>query len=105
MAGIKPHLRCDGFIESEIFESSKQVLKDELASRGEEITDREIDVRLEAMQWALERGDTEDLAPVGTRSLWVYVTPGVYPVLRFYLRPWPERPEECELLWVEERLS
>jgi hypothetical protein len=102
MAGIS--LRCTGFIEAESFEGSKQILKDELAERGETITDRQIDDRLEAMEWALERGDRENVAPIGTRSLWVYVLPGAYPALRVYLRPRPDFPAECELLWIEERL-
>jgi len=56
------------------------------------------------MQWALNRGDIENLAPVGTRQLWVYVIPRGYPQLRVFLRPRREVPDECEILWIEERL-
>jgi hypothetical protein len=104
MAGTR-RLRCNAFIEAKTFEGSKQILKNEVAARGESITDRQIDDRLEAMEWALERGDSENCAPIGTRSLWVYVMPGAYPELRVYLRPRPELRAECELLWIEERLD
>lgn len=103
MAGTS-RLRCGGFIEADTLAGSIGLLRAELAHRGESISDREIDDRIEAMQWALNRGDIENLAPVGTRQLWVYVIPRGYPQLRVFLRPRREVPDECEILWIEERL-
>jgi hypothetical protein len=103
MAGTS-RLRCGGFIEGDTFPGSIGILRAELAARGETITDHQLDDRLEVMQWALNRGDTENLAPVGARALWVYVIPKGYPPLRVFLRPRPDVPDECEILWVEERL-
>lgn len=103
MAGIR-RLDCREFSEAATFDQSVTLLKNELAERGETITDQRIDARIEAMQWALNRGDLENLAPVGTRNLWVYVMPGGEPPMRCYLRPRSGVPDECELLWIEERL-
>jgi hypothetical protein len=103
MAGTS-RLRCRGFIEAETLAGSIAILKAELAERGETISEAAIEDRLEAMQWALNRGDRENVAPVGTRTLWVYVIPEGYPPLRVFLRPRPEIPDECEILWIEERL-
>jgi hypothetical protein len=103
MAGTS-RLRCGGFLEAETLAGSIEILRAELAARGETISDRELDARIEAMQWALNRGEAENLEPVGARTLWVYVIPRGYPSLRVFLRPRPEVPDECEILWIEERL-
>src|SRR5436305_1716212 len=103
MAGTS-RLRCGGFIEGPDLAGSIAILRAELAERGETISDEAIEDRLEVMQWALNRGDRDNVAPVGRRALWVYVIPESYPPLRVYLRPRPEVPDECEILWIEERL-
>jgi hypothetical protein len=98
-------LSCGGFIEGPLFPGSKEILRRELAERGEEISDRQIDDRLEAIEWAIEHDDDESVRRIPGRNLWVAVTPGFDPVLRVLLRPRPDLPEECELLWIEERLD
>src|SRR4051794_19952139 len=103
MAGTS-RLRCGGFFYGTTPPGSIELLRSELAERGETISDGDIEDRLEAMQWALNRGDTENVSPVGTRRLWVYVIRLGYPPLRVFLRPRPEVPDECEILWLEERL-
>jgi len=99
MAGHNGELRCSGFIASEDFERSKVDLK-----RLTGLTDRQVDDRLSALEWALRR----DPAVVATRvrdlNLWTAVTPVGVPPLRIYLRPRPGLPDEAELMWIEERL-
>ncbi len=87
-------LVCRGFIETETYSKSRQLL---------ELSDRQIDDRLEALIWALTR-DPDEASRVGSRNLWVAVTPGGIPPLRIYLRPRAAVPGECELLWIEERI-
>jgi hypothetical protein len=96
MAGTSPPLVCDGFIETETYERSKDLLRQRL-----ELTDRQLDDRLEALIWALQR-DREGLVArrVPDRDLWVAVTD--HPYLRIYLRPRAGVAGECELLWIEE---
>lgn len=96
MAGTS--LRCGGFIETEGFELSKRLLM-----QAAELTARDIDDRLEALQWALERDSSELAAAVPGRNLWVAVTDGEPPHIRVYLRPRPNQEDEAELLWIEER--
>lgn len=102
MGGISP-LLCKGFIESPSFEQSKGEL---MAETG--LSPREIDDRLEALVWALSRGEDEDetgayLAQVPGRNLWVAVIPRGVPPLHVYLRPRPDGAGECEWLWIERR--
>lgn len=69
------------------------------------LTIREIDDRLEALEWALTRGDNEDPAvrPVPGRNIWAAVIPRGIPPLRLYLRPC-SADHKCEWLWIEEQL-
>jgi hypothetical protein len=92
-------LLCEGFIESETFERSKQDLK-----RLFELTDRQIDDRLHALTWSISREAGTNTQPVPNRNLWVAVIPRGIPPLRIYLRPRPGIHAECELLWIEERI-
>jgi hypothetical protein len=39
----------------------------------------------------------------GGNNLWVAVTERGTPLLRVYLRPRSGVPNECELLWIEDR--
>jgi hypothetical protein len=98
MAGSRP-LVCHGFIETDLFEQAKERLKQLL-----EWTDRDIDDRLEALIWAFQHDPDPDDAPltrkIPERNLWVARTD--HPHLRIYLRPRPEVPDECELVWIEE---
>jgi len=99
MAGTSSELRCAGFIASDTFERSKEDLK-----RSANLTDRQVDDRLDALEWALRRDPDVTATRVRNLSLWTAVTPVGIPPLRIYLRPRPDVPSECELMWVEERL-
>ena len=94
MAGTRP-LVCEGFIETETFTRSKERLKQLL-----ELTEQDVDHRLEGLIWALHRDPTLIVTQVGTRNLYVAVTD--HPYLRVYLRPRADVGDECELLWIEE---
>ena len=94
MAGTSP-LVCSGFIESDTFRQSKELLKQLL-----ELTDRDIDDRLEGLIWALQRDSALLAERIPNRNLWVAVTD--HPRLRIYLRPRADVADECELLWIEE---
>jgi hypothetical protein len=96
MAG-NSQLVCLGFIESDGFSQSKDRLKQVL-----ELTDRDIDDRLEALIWAFQHADPDIplTKRVGSRNLWVARTD--LPHLRIYMRPRSEVANECELLWIEE---
>lgn len=98
MAGLSGELRCDGFIEADTFERSKDDLK-----RNTGLTDRQIDDRLAGLVWALSRASSVVAERIGSRNLWVAVTTFEVPLLRIYLRPRPGHPDEAELLWIEER--
>lgn len=94
MAGTRP-FACSGFVETETYRRSKELLKERL-----ELTDRDVDDRLEALIWAL-RHDAELVAKrIPGRDLWVAVTD--HPHLRIFLRPRTDVETECELLWIEE---
>lgn len=99
MAGDN-QLVCKAFIESETFRRSKDDLKQSLG-----LTDHQVDDRLEALVWALRRDSGLAARRIPNRDLWVAVTPRGVPPLRIYLRPRPGFPEECEWLWVEEKLE
>lgn len=91
-------LVCAGFIESETFRRSKDDLKQELG-----LTDRQIDDRLEALVWTLNRNAAAAAAQVPGRNLWVAITPRGLPSLRVYLRPRSDVQDECEWMWIEQR--
>jgi hypothetical protein len=97
MAGTNQQITCLGFIETEGFARSKERLKQLL-----ELTDRDVDDRIEALIWAFQRADPNvPLASrIGNRNLWVARVD--HPPLRVFMRPRPEVPNECELLWIEE---
>jgi hypothetical protein len=97
MAGTS-ELRCEGFIETSEFERSKEELK-----RTANLTDRQIDQRLDGLLWALRRDSTAVAHRVENRNLWVAAIPRGIPPLRIYLRPRADVPTECELLWIEEQ--
>ena len=97
MAGTS--LACEGFIESQGFEISKADL-----CALHELSDQDIDERLDALLWALRRDPSSVSEHVGERNLWVAVEPGSTPPLRIFLRPREGVPTDCELLWIEERL-
>ena len=70
------------------------------------MTVQDVDDRLEALVWALARGDdeAEDAAvQVPGRSMWAAELPRGVPPLRVYLRPRSAK-HECEWLWIEEDL-
>lgn len=94
MAGTS--LSCKAFIESESFERSKADLKAETG-----LTDGEIDDRLEALVWALQRDPSEVAQRIPGRNLWVAVTERGIPALRIYLRPRDNMPDEAEWMWIE----
>jgi hypothetical protein len=98
MAGFSAELRCEGFIESEPFDRSREELK-----RTTGLTDRQIDDRLEGLVWALLRVPSAVAERIPNRNLWVAVTTFEAPLLRIYLRPRPGSPTEAEWLWIEER--
>jgi hypothetical protein len=98
MAGTSRLLFCEGFIESEGFERSKEDLK---ALSG--LTDEQIDDRLEALLWEIRRDTSTNMRRIRD-SLWVAVIPRGIPPLRIYLCPRPGARAECELLWIEERV-
>jgi hypothetical protein len=98
MAGNKP-LVCKGFLETKTFEQSKERLKLVL-----EWTDRQVEDRLEGLQWAFQHDPDPDDVPltrkIKGRNLWVARTD--HPYLRVYMRPRAEVQDECELMWIEE---
>jgi hypothetical protein len=94
MAGTSSELRCEGFIASDTFERSKEDLK-----RSAKLTDRQVDDRLDGLEWALRRDPAATATRVRNLNLWTAVTPVGTPPLRIYLRPRPGVPTECELLW------
>jgi hypothetical protein len=98
MAGLSGGLRCEGFIESSTFERSKDELK-----RGTDLTDRQIDYRLEGLVWALLREPSAVSEQVRDLNLWVAVTTVGIPLLRVYIRPRAGTASECEWVWIEER--
>jgi hypothetical protein len=98
MAGLSGELRCEGFIESDEFEKSKDELK-----QGTGLTDRQIDDRLEGLVWALLREPSAVSQRVRSLNLWVAaITVGV-PLLHVYIRPRAGSITECEWVWIEER--
>jgi hypothetical protein len=101
MAGTSP-LVCRGFVESDAFVRSRAKLMEETG-----MTVQEVDDRVEALVWALARGDneTEDSAvqQVPGRNMWAAELPRGVPPLRLYLRP-RSAEHECEWLWIEEDL-
>ncbi len=99
MAGTSP-LLCQGFIEGDGFERSKEHLKQLF-----DLSDRDVDDRLDALLWALRRSAGPNVRRIPGRNLWVAVIPRGIPPLRVYLRPRPGVPTECELVWIEERLE
>lgn len=71
------------------------------------MTLQQLDDRIEALEWALARGDRDDDAgvrPIPGRSIWAAVIPRGIPPLRLYLRPCDSVKHKCEWLWIEERL-
>jgi hypothetical protein len=99
MVGISaPGLDCSGgYTETELYERSKIDLRERFG-----LSDLDIDDRLVALSWAVERGNADLVKRVPNRNLWAAVTPGGFPPLRFYLCP-SDSPGVCELRWVEER--
>lgn len=98
MAGTKP-LVCREFVEAESFERTRAEL---MQATG--LTPRQVDDRVEALEWALARGDNEEdpaVEPVPDSSTWAAVIPGGVPPLRLYLRPCSAE-YKCEWLWIEE---
>jgi hypothetical protein len=101
MAGTKP-LVCREFVEGEYFARTRAKLMQETG-----MTVEDVDRRIEAVVWALARGDTEDDAAfvqrVPGRSIWAAELSRGIPPLRLYLRPCSEQ-YKCEWLWIEEDL-
>jgi hypothetical protein len=100
MAGISP-LVCRDFSETADFEKSRDEL---LAST--DLTEEDLYDRIEAVEWALVRGDNDDEAwveRVPGLNLWAVVIPGGIPPLRLYIRPCDGIRFKCEWVWVEER--
>jgi hypothetical protein len=99
MAGTSGELRCEGFVETRAFERSKDELKGVT-----DLTDRQIDFRLEGLLWALRREASLVAERIPNRNLWVAATNRGIPLLRIFLRPRAVQPTESELLWIEERV-
>jgi hypothetical protein len=99
MAGTS-RLVCNGFIEADTFERSKDDL-----IRFVGLTERQVDDRLETLMWALQRDANAAAERIPSRNLWVAVTAVEAPLLRVYLRPRGDVADECELLWIEERFE
>lgn len=101
MAGIKP-LLCREFVETDEFIQSRADLLEETG-----LTIQQLDDRIEALEWALARGDDDDepvIRQVPGRGIWAAVIPRGIPPLRLYLRPCESIENRCEWLWIEERL-
>jgi hypothetical protein len=65
---------------------------------------RQVDDRLSSLLWALRLNAEETADRIPTReNLWVAVTKEEPPLFRVYLRSREDVPDECELLWIEER--
>jgi hypothetical protein len=92
-------LVCHGFQATEGFDKSRADLQTLL-----ELSDREVEDRLEALEWALARDPATIADKIPGRNLWVAVTPEGIPPLRVFLRPRADVSNECEYLWIEERL-
>jgi hypothetical protein len=95
-------LVCREFVETDDFARSRAELLEQTG-----LTIRELDDRLEALEWALARGDNDDevlVQRIPARSIWVAVVSRGFPPLRVYLRPCSETEYRCEWLWIEERL-
>jgi hypothetical protein len=95
-------LVCREFVESDDFMRSRADLLEETG-----LTIQQLDDRLEAVEWALARGDNDEEAwvrPVPGRRIWVAVIPRGIPPLRLYLRPCDSVEHKCEWLWIEERV-
>src|SRR3954451_17447527 len=78
MAGTS-QLVCNGFIESDTYARSKADLMDLLG-----VDDEDIDDHLKALLWSLRRDPDANASRVGTRNLWVAVTPVGFPPLRIF---------------------
>jgi hypothetical protein len=100
MVGTSQVVVCRGFRETDAFTRSKADLQ-----ALYNLSDEEIEDRLAAVQWGLVRGGDPALVQrIPTRhNLWVAVTPRGVPPLRVYFRP-TAVPDECDLLWIEEKL-
>ena len=101
MAGTSP-LVCREFVETDDFTRSRDELLEETG-----LTIQQVDDRVEALEWALSRGDNDDegfVRPVPGRSIWAAVIPRGMPPLLLYLRPCRSVEHKCEWLWIEERL-
>ena len=99
MVGTRP-LVCRGFEESDIFMQARADLMEALG-----LSIRDIDERVEALEWALVR-DVEAVAEqVPGLNLWVAVTPRGLPPLRLYVKPHSSDNAKCVWLWIEERNS
>jgi hypothetical protein len=97
MAGTSP-LVFNGFLETDTYEQSKLDLQQLLG-----MSDRAVDDRLAALIWSLQREPATNCERVGSRNLWVAVTPGGSPPIRIYMRPHATIIGEWDLLWIEER--
>jgi hypothetical protein len=99
MVGTKP-LVCRGFEESDIFIQARAEL---MATLG--LSLREIDDRLEAVEWALVRDVDEVAEQVPGLNLWVALIPRGLPPLRVYFKPHTSEEAKCVWMWIEERLA
>src|SRR5438067_894032 len=97
MAGSSA-LVCRGFLETETFSEAKAEFQEAFG-----LDDKAMEDRLSALQWALLRNPSPISELVGSRNLWVAVAPEGLPSFRVYLRPSAGVPNECDLLWIEER--
>lgn len=93
-----PKLACKAFVESESFERSKGELKQRTG-----LSDLEIDDRLEALVWALQRDAEKVTEQIPGRNLWVAIVERGLPPLRIYLRPRDDTSDEAEWLWIEQQ--
>jgi hypothetical protein len=101
MVGTSP-LVCLEFVETDDYMRSRADLIEQTG-----LTIQEVDDRVEALEWALARGDNDadaTVEPIPDRNIWVAVIPRGIPPLRLYLRPCSITKHRCEWLWIEERL-
>lgn len=101
MAGTSP-LVCREFVDGKGYVESRADLMRETG-----LTIEEIDDRVEALEWALSRGDNDEegfVRPLASGKTWVAVIPRGIPPLRLFLRPCDGIEYKCEWLWIEERL-
>lgn len=68
-----------------------------------DLTIRDIDERVEALEWALVRDVDAVAEQIPGLNLWVAVTSRGLPPLRLYFKPHASDDAKCVWMWIEER--